>query len=127
MPSVVQVNNLRKRYGEIEAVRGISFQVESGEIFGLLGPNGAGKTTTVEILEGLRRADAGTALVASVDVRRDPARVKERIGVQLQSSAFPLYLTAHEVIGFFAACYDRDVDASALLARVDLADRADQL
>jgi ABC-2 type transport system ATP-binding protein len=127
MSAMVDVRDLRKSYGPVEAVRGITFAVDQGEIFGLLGPNGAGKTTTVEILEGLRKADSGTALVAGVDVGRDPDTVKERIGVQLQSSAFPLYLTAREVIGFFAACYDRRVDARALLATVDLADRADQL
>src|SRR5216117_4588597 len=75
MPPVVQVNNLRKRYGEIEAVRGISFQVETGEVFGLLGPNGAGKTTTVEILEGLRKADGGAATVAGV--RSEERRVEK--------------------------------------------------
>ena len=89
MTAIVQVGDLRKRYGEIEAVRGISFEVEQGEVFALLGPNGAGKTTTVEILEGLREADSGSAIVAGVDVRKDPSGVKERIGVQLQQSAFP--------------------------------------
>jgi len=81
MTPIVQVNDLRKRYGEIEAVRGISFFVEPGQVFGLLGPNGAGKTTTVEILEGLRKADGGSATVAGVDVFTDPAGVKRRIGV----------------------------------------------
>jgi ABC-2 type transport system ATP-binding protein len=126
MTAAVSVGDLRKSYGATPAVRGISFEVAEGEIFGLLGPNGAGKTTTVEILEGLRRADGGRAVVAGIDVRADPAGVKERIGVQLQASAFPLHLTAREVIELFAACYDREVDARALLATVDLADRADQ-
>lgn len=124
---MVSVRDLRKSYGAIEAVRAISFDVERGEIFGLLGPNGAGKTTTVEILEGLRHADAGTAIVAGIDVTRDPRAVKERIGVQLQASAFPLHLTAREVVDLFAICYDRDVDAVALLREVELADRARQL
>ncbi len=124
---MVSVHDLRKSYGTIEAVRGISFDVAEGEIFGLLGPNGAGKTTTVEILEGLRRADSGSATVAGVDVTRDPRALKERIGVQLQTSAFPLYMTAREVVELFAVCYDREVDALALLAAVDLADRAGQL
>src|SRR5438445_13459455 len=126
MPSVVQVNDLRKRYGEIEAVRGISFQVESGEVFGLLGPNGAGKTTTVEVLEGLRKADGGSAVVAGVDVFTDPSEVKRRIGVQLQASAFPDNLTAKETVNFFATCYDLDVDALALLRLVELEERAGQ-
>ena len=127
MPHIVQVQDLRKRYGEVEAVRGISFNVEQGEVFGMLGPNGAGKTTTVEILEGLRRADGGSATVAGVDVLADPSGVKRRIGVQLQSSAFPEHLTAKETVDFFAACYDLTVDAVALLRLVDLDDRARQL
>ena len=126
MPPVVQVNDLRKRYGEIEAVRNISFQVEAGEVFGLLGPNGAGKTTTVEILEGLRKADGGSAVVAGIDVFTDPSGVKRRIGVQLQASAFPDHLTAKETVEFFATCYDRDVDALALLRLVELEERAGQ-
>jgi len=126
MPPIVQVNDLRKRYGDIEAVRGISFSVEPGEVFGLLGPNGAGKTTTVEILEGLRRADSGSATVAGVDVFRDPSGVKRRIGVQLQASAFPDHLTARETVRFFAACYDLVVDELALLRSVELGERANQ-
>jgi ABC-2 type transport system ATP-binding protein len=124
MPPIVHVSDLRKRYGEIEAVRGISFDVQHGEVFGMLGPNGAGKTTTVEILEGLRKADGGSAVVAGVDVFADPSGVKRRIGVQLQASAFPEHLTARETVDFFAACYDLDVDALALLRAVDLAERA---
>jgi ABC-2 type transport system ATP-binding protein len=126
MPPIVQVNDLRKRYGEIEAVRGVSFTVEPGEVFGLLGPNGAGKTTTVEILEGLRPADGGSATVAGVDVFRDPSGVKRRIGVQLQASAFPDHLTARETVRFFAACYDLVVDELALLRSVELEERANQ-
>ena len=126
MSSIVSVRDLRKRYGQIEAVKGISFDVEEGEVFGLLGPNGAGKTTTVEILEGLRRADAGTAVVSGVDVTRDPAGVKRRIGVQLQASAFPENLSAKEVVELFGIFYGRTVDAMALLRAVDLADRAGQ-
>jgi len=126
LPAIVAVRELTKRYGAIEAVRGVDFDVEDGEIFGLLGPNGAGKTTTVEILEGLRRADGGRAEVAGVDVSRDPAGVKARIGVQLQQSAFPEHLTAREVIEFFGVCYGRAVDARALLASVGLEDRAGQ-
>lgn len=127
MAAMVTVRDLRKSYGPIEALRGISFEVAEGEVFGLLGPNGAGKTTTVEVLEGLRAADAGTAVVAGIDVTRDPRGVKERIGVQLQSSAFPLHMTAREVVELFAICYDRRVDAGTLLASVDLADRGRQL
>ena len=124
---IIDVRDLRKSYGAIEAVRGISFAVEKGEIFGLLGPNGAGKTTTVEILEGLRRADSGTAVVAGVDVRADPVGVKDRIGVQLQSSAFPEHFTAKEMIELFAIFYRRTVDALALLRAVGLEDKAGQM
>src|SRR5213080_5160091 len=84
----IVVDGLRKRYGNLVAVDGISFRVKEREIFGLLGPNGAGKTTTVEILEGLRQADAGRAVVAGIDVLKTPQKVKSRIGVQLQASAF---------------------------------------
>ena len=126
MTSIVQVRDLRKSYGKIEAVRGISFEVAEGEVFGLLGPNGAGKTTTVEILEGLRKADSGTAVVDGIDVAREPAKAKERVGVQLQQSSFPENFTAKETVELFALCYDVRVDAAALLAQVDLADRAGQ-
>jgi ABC-2 type transport system ATP-binding protein len=126
MPAMVEVRDLRKSYGPVEAVRGISFEVGRGEVFGLLGPNGAGKTTTVEILEGLRSADGGTAVVAGVDVRADPAGVKDRIGVQLQSSAFPEHFTAKEMVELFAVFYRRRVDALALLRTVGLEDKARQ-
>jgi ABC-2 type transport system ATP-binding protein len=126
MPAVVSVRDLRKRYGAIEAVSGISFDVEEREIFALLGPNGAGKTTTVEILEGLRPSDGGSAVVAGIDVMRDPSGVKERIGVQLQQSAFPDNFLAVEIVELFALFYDRRVDALALLRSVGLEERAKQ-
>ena len=126
MSAIVSVHDLRKRYGDLEAVRGISFEVQEGEIFGLLGPNGAGKTTTVEILEGLRRANGGVAIVDGIDVSREPAKAKERVGVQLQQSAFPENFTAKETVDLFALCYDVKVDAMALLKDVDLADKAGQ-
>ena len=126
MTPIVQVADLRKRYGDIEAVRGITFDVEQGEVFALLGPNGAGKTTTVEMLEGLREADGGSAIVAGVDVRKDPSGVKERIGVQLQQSAFPENFLAQEIVELFALFYGRRVDARALLRAVGLEDRARQ-
>ena len=126
MTAIVAVRDLRKRYGDIEAVRGISFEVREGEIFGLLGPNGAGKTTTVEILEGLRKADGGDAIVDGIDVSKEPQRAKERVGVQLQQSAFPENFTAKETVDLFALCYGVKVDALALLRQVDLADKAGQ-
>jgi ABC-2 type transport system ATP-binding protein len=123
---IVSVRDLRKSYGQIKAVDGVSFDVQEREIFALLGPNGAGKTTTVEILEGLREADGGAALVAGVDARRDPSRVKERIGVQLQQSAFPENFLAREIVDLFALFYERKVDSLALLRAVGLEDKAKQ-
>jgi len=103
MRPVVEVRDLAKRYGEVVAVAGISFEVHAGEVFGLLGPNGAGKTTTLEILEGLRRPDGGTVRVAGVDVGRDPQAVKSRIGVQLQQAGFFPRLTVGETVRLFAS------------------------
>ena len=120
----IEVEGLRKTYGSLVAVDGISFRVQEREIFGILGPNGAGKTTTVEILEGLREADSGRAVVAGIDVRKDPQRVKNLIGVQLQASAFFDYLTLVELLDMFAALYRRQIDARALLNRVDLVEKA---
>ncbi|HEY4844097.1 MAG TPA: ABC transporter ATP-binding protein [Candidatus Dormibacteraeota bacterium] len=120
----IVVEGLRKRYGSLVAVDGISFRVKEREIFGLLGPNGAGKTTTVEILEGLRSADEGQALVGGIDVRKDPQKVKGVIGVQLQSSAFFDGLNLLELLDMFAALYKHDVDAMAILKKVDLAEKA---
>src|SRR5437660_2722055 len=120
----IVVDGLRKRYGSLVAVDGISFRVKDREIFGLLGPNGAGKTTTVEILEGLRQADSGRAVVAGIDVRKEPQRVKGLIGVQLQASAFFDFLNLVELLDMFAALYQRQVDARALLRRVDLEEKA---
>src|SRR5260221_7110920 len=126
MAPIVTVRDLRKRYGALEAVRGISFEVQEGEVFGLLGPNGAGKTTTVEILEGLRKLDGGDAIVDGIDVTKEPQKAKEKVGVQLQQSAFPENFTAKETVELFALCYGVEVDALALLAQVDLADKAGQ-
>src|SRR5213593_5004307 len=120
----IVVEGLRKSYGSVVAVDDISFRVQEREIFGLLGPNGAGKTTTVEILEGLRQADAGRAVVAGIDVFKAPQKVKRRIGVQLQASAFFDYLTLAELIEMFAALYERPIDAGALLRRVGLEEKA---
>ncbi|MBA3796631.1 MAG: ATP-binding cassette domain-containing protein, partial [Chloroflexi bacterium] len=103
--AVIDAQDLRKRYGPVQAVDGVSFQVQRGEIFGMLGPNGAGKTTTVEMLEGLRKPDGGQALVLGIDVAREPDRLKERIGVQLQTAALYPNLTVTEVIDLFRSFY----------------------
>jgi ABC-2 type transport system ATP-binding protein len=121
---VIAVEGLRKRYGERVALDGVSFAVAPGEVLGILGPNGAGKTTTVEILEGLRTADGGTAQVAGIDVLRHPEAVKGVVGVQLQASSFFDQLSLAELLELFGAIFGVAVDARALLRRVDLEDRA---
>jgi len=123
---LLSVRDIGVRFGGIIALDGVSFDVQQGEVFALLGPNGAGKTTTVEILEGLRSADAGSATVAGIDVTADPSGVKSRIGVQLQQSAFPENFLAHEIVELFALFYDRRVDSRALLRAVGLEDKAKQ-
>jgi len=124
---VIQVKSLVKRYDDLVAVNGITFEVHRGEIFGILGPNGAGKTTTVEILEGMRVADSGTVLVDGIDVSRDPRAVKAIIGVQLQSVQFFDQLKLHELVSLFGSLYSRKVDPRELLARVDLTDKQDAM
>ncbi|MCL6553359.1 MAG: ABC transporter ATP-binding protein [Firmicutes bacterium] len=120
---IVQVRNLRKRYGPLIAVDGVSFEVRREEIFGILGPNGAGKTTTLEMLEGLRTADDGSALIDGVDVRRDPRGVRARIGVQLQEAGFFDRLTVEETLRLFAAFHGRPAPVAALLERLQLTEK----
>ena len=125
--NIIQVHDLRKSYGDLKAVDGISFGVSAGEVFGILGPNGAGKTTTVEILEGMRVPDSGIAVVNGIDVQKDPRAVKEIIGIQLQSSAFFDRLSLVEILDVMASLYHRQIDALVLLRDVELDDRADAL
>ncbi len=122
--NIIQVQDLRKSYGDLKAVDGVSFSVSSGEVFGILGPNGAGKTTTVEILEGMRTPDSGTAFVNGIDVQKDPRSVKKVIGIQLQSSAFFDRLNLAEILDVMASLYHREIDAVDLLGKVELADRS---
>jgi ABC-2 type transport system ATP-binding protein len=121
---IISVRDLRKRYGSLTAVDGVSFEVAEGEVFGILGPNGAGKTTTLEMIEGMRPIDEGTAVVDGVDVSRDPREVKRRIGIQLQASAFFDELNLLELLELFGRMYGRDPDAQALLADVELTEKA---
>lgn len=120
---IISVTGLTKRYTGIVAVDGISFTVERGEVFGMLGPNGAGKTTTIEILEGMRRADSGTAFVGGIDVQRNPKKVKSIIGVQLQTTAFFDNLSVAETIKLYGELYGERVDVDAILNEVELTDR----
>mgnify|MGYP000954424483 FL=1 len=112
---VIEVINLVKSYGSVKAVDQISFEVTQGEVFGMLGPNGAGKTTTVEIVEGLRPADSGSATVLGIDVARDSRAVKERIGVQSQSPALFPSLTVREMINFFRSLYRKSLPTSRII------------
>jgi ABC-2 type transport system ATP-binding protein len=122
-PVLVAVD-LRKRYGSLQAVDGVSFEVAAGEVFGILGPNGAGKTTTLEMIEGMRSIDSGTATVAGIDVSRDPRGVKARIGIQLQASSFFDELNLVELLDLFGHLYGSHPDPMALLAEVELTDKA---
>src|SRR5881398_1674064 len=105
--SILQVEDLVKRYGDLEAVRGVSFAVEEGEVFGLLGPNGAGKTSTVEVVEGLRIPDGGRVSVCGLDPQRDSAALKHEIGAALQSTSLPDKLRVMEALRLFASFYKR--------------------
>jgi len=121
---LIEVTDLRKRYGTRVAVDGVSFTVERGEIFGILGTNGAGKTTTVECLQGLRRADGGTIAVLGLDPAADRAALTRRVGVQLQESQLPAKLRVREALELFASFYPEPADIDVLLDQLDLRDHA---
>jgi ABC-2 type transport system ATP-binding protein len=123
--SAIRVENLRKRYGEEEALRGISFEIEEGEVFGLLGPNGAGKTTTVEILEGYRARDGGRVEVLGFDPQRSERSFRERIGVVLQQSEMFPNLTVRETHALFAGYYERPRDVDEVIRLVGLDGKRD--
>jgi len=121
---IIQVKDLTKSYGDFEAVRGISFDVYKGEIFGLLGPNGAGKSTTLEIIETLRQKSGGTVMVDGMNLDTDPEAIKKIIGVQLQTAGFYPNLNLTELIHLFVGLYQMEMDPMELLAKVDLVDKA---
>ncbi len=120
---VVEVENLVKRYDKVEALRGVTFDVREGEVFGLLGPNGAGKTSTVEILEGLRTPDGGRVAVCGLDPERSGPRFKQEIGAVLQSTALPEKLRVIEALRLFASFYTRRRDPNELLKRFGLEEK----
>jgi ABC-2 type transport system ATP-binding protein len=126
MQAAIEVTGLHKSYDAFEAVRGIDFEVRTGEIFGLLGPNGAGKTTTVEILEGLRTRTSGDVKVLGFDPGIDVKAVKDRIGVCLQSTNLPDSIKVHEALSWFAAFYSRSSDRDLLLKRLQLWDKRNE-
>jgi ABC-2 type transport system ATP-binding protein len=124
MPNpILQVENLVKRYGTLEAVRGVSFSVEEGEVFGLLGPNGAGKTTTIEILEGLRTLDGGKVEVCGLDPQRNPEELKNLIGAALQSTSLPEKLRVFEALRLFASFYKQRRNPEDLVKRFGLEEK----
>ncbi len=125
MTPVVAVDGLRKSYGGHEALRGITFEIAPGEVFGLLGPNGAGKTTTIEILEGYRPRDGGRVDVLGADPERSGPAFRERIGVVLQSSQLWPYLTVREVLRIFAGYYRSPRDVDAVIELVGLVAKRD--
>ena len=120
--AVVVVDDLRKHYGDLAAVDGISFQVGREEIFGMVGPNGAGKTTTVECVEGLRRPDAGRVTVLGLDPWQNASALRERMGVQLQTASLPHRIKVSEAVGLFASFYRQPADGNGLLIRLGLGD-----
>jgi ABC-2 type transport system ATP-binding protein len=126
MSTAVVVSDLRKSYGDLEALRGVSFEIAAGEIFGLLGPNGAGKTTTVEILEGYRKRDGGSVTVLAEDPARAPRRWREGIGVVLQSAgAMYQSLSVAESLALFAGYYERPRDVDEVVKLVGLEAKRD--
>lgn len=122
--TIISVRNLTKKYGDFEAVKGISFDVKEGEIFGLLGPNGAGKSTTLEIMETLRNKTSGQVTVDGLDLDKDPGEIKKIIGVQLQTSGYYPGLNLVELIELFGGLYNRAVHPLELLDTVNLRDKA---
>ena len=122
--ALVTVDKLVKLYGSNKVVKGVSFEVARGEIFGILGPNGAGKTTTLEMMEAMRPIDGGSVVVDGIDVAKHPQRVKEIIGVQPQTAAFEEKTKLTELLRFFASTYGRKVNPIELLEHVQLEEKA---
>ena len=124
MASIISVKDLWKKYGDFSAVKGISFEVQKGEVFALLGPNGAGKSTTLEIIETLRDKTSGTVIVDGFDLDKDPGEIKKIIGVQLQTSGYYPGLNLSELLDLFGGLYNRRVRPADLLDAVNLRDKA---
>jgi len=122
--AILVVKDLVKTYDKKNVVDGVSFSVNKGEVFGILGPNGAGKTTTLEMIETLRPIDGGKAVLDGYDVTKEPNKVKQLIGVQLQSSGYFDYLRLTELLDLFAGMYNKKIDTSKLLAEVNLSSKS---
>ena len=125
MSTAISVRQLAKSYGEVSAVKNVSFEVEKGEIFGILGPNGAGKTTTVECLQGLRSFDSGTVSVLGLDPDRDAAKLRQRVGSQLQESALPDRIKVWEALDLFGSLNQRESSWEGLLTSWGLGGKRD--
>jgi ABC-2 type transport system ATP-binding protein len=123
MAPVIEVHDLRKSYGSVIAVDGVSFEITAGEIFGMVGPNGAGKTTTIECIEGLRRPDDGSVRLLGLDPLAERQAIAQRIGVQLQESTLPPHLRAGEALALFGSFYQRQADAEELLELLGLTEK----
>lgn len=122
--NIIEVRDLTKKYDGKKVVKGISFEVKEGEIFGILGPNGAGKSTTLEMIETLRPIDSGEASLDGIDIKNDPKKVKKCIGIQLQNTAFMTKLNLREQIKMFAGLYGVEANADELLDKVQLLEKA---
>ena len=123
--NILEVNNLTKTYNNgVQAVKGVTFSVKRGEVFGILGPNGAGKTTTLEMIEGLRSITSGTVVLNGINANEQPFKVKQCVGIQLQSSAFFQNLKLTELLEMFRDLYGSNIKPIDLLAEVGLADKA---
>jgi ABC-2 type transport system ATP-binding protein len=122
--TIIEVSNLVKNYGSFQAVKGISFEVKEGEIFGLLGPNGAGKSTTLEIIETLRTKTSGEVIVDGLNLDIQPGEIKKRIGVQLQSSGYYPGLNLIQLIELFSGLYNQAINPMELLEKVNLKEKA---
>jgi ABC-2 type transport system ATP-binding protein len=125
MPAMVSVRQLSKHYGPVAAVRELSFEVASGEIFGLLGPNGAGKTTAIECLLGLRRPDSGAIAIDGIDAIAHPERSRQRVGAQIQSAALQEKITPRQALKLFASFYREPAGVDGLIERFALSAKAD--
>ncbi len=124
MKTIIEVQNLVKKYGDFTAVKGISFNVHEGEVFGLLGPNGAGKSTTLEIIETLREKTEGKVFVDGMDLDKQPNDIKKIIGVQLQSSGYYPGLNLTELLKLFGGLYNQEIDIKEFLELANLTDKA---
>ena len=121
--TMIEIKNLVKKYGSFTAVNGIGFSVNKGEIFGLLGPNGAGKSTTLEMMVGLRKPDAGSAIIGGFDIAKDLLKVKEVIGIQLQSTTLFELLTVEEILKLYASFYQKNVSIPELIEDMVLTEK----